>query len=58
MKMSIIDYNGIEIDTDKAKNMLEKIILWENSNEKTKERNDGEMSKLLKKFIEEEADCS
>jgi hypothetical protein len=57
MKMSTINFNGIEIDSDKAKFMLERIIIQETNNEKTKERNDGEMSKLLKKIIEEEANC-
>jgi hypothetical protein len=57
MKMSITNFNGIEIDTDKAKYMLERIIIQETNNEKTKEHNDGEMGKLLKKIIEEEANC-
>jgi isopropylmalate/homocitrate/citramalate synthase len=55
--MSKINHNGIEIDTDKAKHMLERIIIQETNNEKTKERNDGEMSKIIKKIIEEEARC-
>jgi hypothetical protein len=55
--MTTVDFNGITIDTDKAKYMLERIILQENNNEKTKEHNDGEMSKMIKKIIEEESNC-
>jgi hypothetical protein len=57
MKMSTVNFNGIEIDADKAKYMLERIILQENNNERTKEHNDGEMSKMIKKIIEEESNC-
>jgi hypothetical protein len=53
----MINYNGIEIDTEKAECMLQRIIKEETNNVKAKEFNDGEMSKKLKGIIEEEANC-
>jgi len=49
--------NGIEIDTDKAQKMLTKLIMREKKNIKTKQYNDGEMVKMIKKMIEEEVQC-
>jgi len=49
--------NGIEIDTEKAKKMLTKLIMREKKNIKTKQFNDSEMVKMIKKMIEEEVQC-
>ena len=49
--------NGIEIDTEKAQKMLTKLIMIEKKNVKTKQYNDGEMVKIIKKMIEEEVQC-
>lgn len=49
--------NGIEIDTEKAQKMLTKLIMREKKNIKSKQYNDGEMVKMIKKMIEEEVQC-
>jgi len=49
--------NGIEIDTEKAQKMLKKLILKEKINIKTKQYNDSEMVKMIKKMIEEKVQC-
>jgi hypothetical protein len=49
--------NGIEVDKAKAQKLLQKLILREKTNIKTKEKNDGEMVRMIKKMIEEEAEC-
>lgn len=49
--------NGIEIDEGKAFKMLQKLILREKTNIKTREKNDGEMVRMIKKMIEEEVEC-
>ena len=49
--------NGVEIDTRKAQLMLQKIIVKEKTNIKTKQFNDLEMVKKIKKMIEEEVQC-
>jgi len=49
--------NGIEVDKVKAQKMLQKLILREKTNIKTKEKNDGEMVRMIKKMIEEEVEC-
>ncbi len=49
--------NGIEIDTEKAHKMLSKLIIREKTNIKTKQYNDGEMVRMIKKMIEEEVQC-
>lgn len=49
--------NNVEIDTDKAKKMLTKLIMREKNNIKTKQYNDGEMVKIIKSMIEEEVKC-
>lgn len=49
--------NGIEIDTEKAKKMLNKLIIREKTNIKTKQYNDVEMVRMIKKMIEEEVQC-
>ena len=48
---------GVEIDTKKAQLMLSKIIVREKTNIKTKQLNDLEMIKKIKKMIEEEVEC-
>lgn len=52
-----VEVNGIEIDTKKAQRMLQHIIVREKSNIKTKQYNDTEMAKRIKKMIEEEVQC-
>lgn len=49
--------NGIEIDKEKAQKMLTKLIMREKKNIKTKQYNDSEMVKMIKKMIEEEVQC-
>jgi hypothetical protein len=49
--------NGIEVEKGKAQKMLQKLILREKTNIKTKEKNDGEMVRMIKKMIEEEVEC-
>lgn len=49
--------NGVEIDARKAQLMLQKIIIKEKTNIKTKQFNDLEMVKKIKKMIEEEVQC-
>jgi len=53
----IIEFNGIEIDTEKVQKILKKLIIKEKTNIKTKQHNDGEMVKYIKKMIEEEVEC-
>ena len=52
-----IEVNGVEIDTKKAQRMLQHIIVREKSNIKTKQYNDTEMARRIKKMIEEEVQC-
>lgn len=52
-----IEVNGIEVDTEKAKRMLQKIIIKEKNNIKTKQYNEVEMARKIKKMIEEEVEC-
>lgn len=49
--------NGVEVDTRKAQIMLQRIIVKEKTNIKTKQYNDLEMVKKIKKMIEEEVQC-
>jgi len=49
--------NGIEIDTKKAHKMLKSLIIREKVNIKSKQYNDGEMVKMIKKMIKEEVTC-
>ena len=57
MASEIIEVNGVEIDTKKAQRMLQHIIVREKTNIKTKQFNDTEMAKKIKKMIEEEVQC-
>lgn len=52
-----ITVNNIEIDTKKATLLMKKIIIEEKNNLKTKQFNDTEMVKNIKKLIEEEVPC-
>ncbi len=51
------EVNGIEIDEKKAKRLLKKLIIMEKVNKRTKQNNDAEMVKKIKKAIEEEVEC-
>ncbi|APV43670.1 hypothetical protein Dform_00310 [Dehalogenimonas formicexedens] len=53
----IVTVNGVEIDTRKIDILLRKLIMKEKVNIKTRQYNDVEMVKLIKKMIEEEAKC-
>ena len=57
MTNSPVIINGVEIDAKKADVLLRKIIIKEKINIKTKQYNDGEMVKMIKKLIEEAAEC-
>jgi len=57
MESNTVTINGVEINIDKAQLLLSKIIVREKTNIKTKQYNDGEMVKMMKKMIEEEAEC-
>ena len=52
-----MEVNGVEIDVQKAQRMLQRIIVREKTNIKTKQFNDTEMAKKIKKMIEEEVQC-
>jgi len=49
--------NNTEIDVKKAQLILKKIIVKESNNLKRKDKNDGEMVKLIQKLIQEEVEC-
>ena len=51
------EVNGVEIDVQKARRMLQRIIVRENTTIKTMQFNDTEMAKKIKKMIEEEVQC-
>ena len=52
-----MEVNGVEIDVQKAQRMLQRIIAREKTNIKTKQFNDTEKAKKIKKMIEEEVQC-
>lgn len=52
-----IEVKGVEIDSQKAQRMLQHIIVREKTNIKTKQFNDTEMARKIKKMIEEEVQC-
>jgi hypothetical protein len=56
-KTKTVEISGIEIDTEKAQKMLNRLIVREITNIKTKQYNEGEMVKMIKKMIEEEVQC-
>ncbi|MCR8938057.1 hypothetical protein O0555_11920 [Brevibacillus laterosporus] len=47
----------IRIDENKAERLLKKIIIMEKQNLRTKQYNDAEMVRKIKKAIEEEVEC-
>jgi hypothetical protein len=49
--------SNIEIDHQKARRLLFKLILMEKENNKTKQYNNQDMVKKIKKAIEEEVNC-
>lgn len=49
--------NGVEIDTEKAHRLLQKLVIKEKTNIKSKERNDTQMVAEIKKMIQEEVEC-
>lgn len=49
--------NSITINTETATKILQRVIVKENNNIKTKEKNDGEMVRLIQKLIQEEVEC-
>ena len=57
MANKLVTVNGVEIDAEKARALLMQIIIKEKANIKTKQYNDGEMVKMIKKLIEEVAEC-
>lgn len=57
MANKAVTINGVEIDAEKADALLKRIIIKEKTNIKTKQYNDGEMVKMIKKLIEEVAEC-
>jgi len=57
MERGKIEFEGVEIDETKAHLLLRKIIIKERINIKTKQYNDSEMVKNIKKMIEEEVEC-
>ena len=52
-----IEVNGVEIDSQKAQRMLQRIIVRVKTNIKTKQFNDTEVARKIKKMIEEEVQC-
>ncbi len=52
-----ITQNGVKIDPQKAQKILQKIIIKENNNLKTKDKNDGQMEKIIQDLIQEEVEC-
>ncbi len=48
---------NIQIDKNKAKRLLMKLILMEKQNIRTKQFSDADMVKKIKKAIEEEVEC-
>ena len=49
--------NGVEVDTKKAERLMSKLVIMERNNIKSRQLNDGEMVKKIKKMIEEEVGC-
>lgn len=55
--MAIEKINGVDIDTEKAKRLLQKLVISEKTNIKSKELNDMQMVAKIKKMIQEEVEC-
>lgn len=52
-----MEFNGVEIDEEKAKRILNRVIIEEAKNVKTKQYSSTEMVKKIQKMIEEEIEC-
>ena len=52
-----ITHNGIKLDPKKVQKLLKKIIIKESNNLKTKDKNDGQMEKIIQNMIQEEVEC-
>ncbi len=52
-----MEFNGVKIDEEKAKRILNRVIIEEVKNVKTKKYNSTEMVKKIQKMIEEEIEC-
>lgn len=52
-----MSFNSVEIDEEKAKRLLNRVIIEEVRNVKTKKYNSSEMVKRIQKMIEEEVEC-
>lgn len=50
-------FNGVEIDPEKAQRLLQKVVIREKINIKSKELNDMQMIAKIKKMIQEEVEC-
>lgn len=53
----IMNDTHIQIDKKKAERLLKKLIIMEKQNLRTKQHNDAEMVRKIKKAIEEEVEC-
>jgi hypothetical protein len=51
------DYNDVRVSDEAIERLKRKIIIQENRNLKTREKNDREMINCIKKMIEEEVQC-
>lgn len=51
------DYNDVRVSDEAIERLKLKIIIKENRNLKTREKNDREMINCIKKMIEEEVQC-
>lgn len=56
-KVKMDNEKMIYIDEKKAERLLKKIIIMEKQNLRTKQYNDAEMVRRIKKAIEEEVEC-
>ena len=52
-----ITHNEVKLDTRKVQKLLQKIIIKENNNLKTKDKNDAQMEKMIQDMIQEEVEC-
>ena len=57
MENKTIIKNGVEIDLNKVKRIMFRIVTIERNNLKTKERNEYQMVEQIQKIIEEEVKC-
>ncbi len=57
MSDKIENVNGIDVDVEKAKKLINKVIVKEKRNLSTNELGSGQMVEKIKKMIEEEVEC-